>query len=54
MEKEKKANGNIKNKLPFAIFVCLKEDEEIHNYYNVVTEIISDRIQKVFKEKQQL
>ena len=51
MEKEKKANGNKRDKLPFAIFVCLKEDEEIHSYYNVVTEIVSERIQKIFKEK---
>ena len=47
MKKEVKANGNKKNKLPFAIFVCPKTYTEKNiDYRQTLTDIISDRIQE--------
>lgn len=50
MNKAEKANGNIKSKLPFAIFVCAKEkSEEMIDYKQTIARIISDRIQERFR-----
>lgn len=54
LEKENKKNANInkkaKDKLPFAVFVCSKtQNEEIEDYKQVFTDIISDRIQEKYK-----
>ena len=39
-----------KDKLPFAVFVCPKtQNEEIEDYKQVFTDIISDRIQEKYK-----
>lgn len=44
--KDKKKKG----KLPFAVFVCPKtQNEEIEDYKQVFTDIISDRIQEKYK-----
>ena len=45
-----KKNTNTKDKLPFAVFVCPKtQNEEIEDYKQVFTDIISDRIQEKYK-----
>ena len=50
MKKDVKANGNINNKLPFAIFVSPKEkSKEMVDFKEVFTEIISDRIKENLK-----
>lgn len=54
LEKEIRKDVNInkktKDKLPFAVFVCPKtQNEEIEDYKQVFTDIISDRIQEKFK-----
>ena len=39
-----------KDKLPFAVFVCPKtQNEEIGDYKQVFTDIISDRIKQKYK-----
>lgn len=46
----KNANKKTKDKLPFAVFVCLKsEDNETEDYKQVFTDIISDRIQEKYR-----
>ena len=54
LEKEFRKDINInkkaKDKLPFAVFVCPKtQNEEIEDYKQIFTDIISDRIQEKFK-----
>ncbi len=54
LEKEIRKDVNInkkaKDKLPFAVFVCPKtQNEEIEDYKQVFTDIISDRIQEKYK-----
>lgn len=54
LEKEIRKDINInkkaKDKLPFAVFVCPKtQNEEIEDYKQVFTDIISDRIQEKYK-----
>lgn len=43
LEKEDKKQVN-KDKLPFAVFLCPKADNDLEDYKQVFTEIISDRI----------
>lgn len=46
IEKHKKRT----DKLPFAVFVCPKtQNEEIEDYKQIFTDIISDRIQEKYK-----
>ena len=48
--KNVKINKKAKDKLPFAVFVCPKtQNEEIEDYKQVFTDIISDRIQEKYK-----
>ena len=48
--KEININKKAKDKLPFAVFVCPKtQNEEINDYKQIFTDIISDRIQEKFK-----
>lgn len=54
LEKEIRKDVDIKkkakDKLPFAVFVCPKtQNEEIEDYKQIFTDIISDRIQEKFK-----
>ena len=43
-------NKKAKDKLPFAVFVCPKtQNEEIDDYKQIFTDIISDRIKEKFK-----
>lgn len=54
LEKEIRKDINInkkaKDKLPFAVFVCPKtQNEEIKDYKQIFTDIISERIQEKFK-----
>lgn len=54
LEKEIRKDVNIKkkakDKLPFAVFVCPKtQNEEIDDYKQIFTDIISDRIKEKFK-----
>ena len=54
LEKQNRKDINInkktKDKLPFAVFVCPKtQNEEIEDYKQVFTDIISDRIQEKYK-----
>ena len=43
-------NKKAKDKLLFAVFVCPKtQNEEIEDYKQVFTDIISDRIQEKYK-----
>ena len=45
--KNVKINKKAKDKLPFAVFVCPKtQNEEIGDYKQVFTDIISDRIKE--------
>ena len=40
----------IKDKLPFAVFICPKSnDNDIQDYKQVFTDIISDRIKQKYK-----
>ena len=40
----------IKDKLPFAVFICPKSnDDDIVDYKQVFTDIISDRIKQKYK-----
>ena len=40
----------IKDKLPFAVFICPKSNNsDIQDYKQVFTDIISDRIQEKYK-----
>lgn len=44
---QKKQLKNGKDKIPFAVFICPKnQDEAIRDYKEEFTDIISDRIQK--------
>lgn len=46
-QNQKKQFKNGKNKIPFAVFVCPKnQNEGIRDYKEEFTDIISDRIQK--------
>lgn len=46
-KKEIKTNKKTKDKLPFAVFVCPKSNnDETEDYKQVFTDIISDRIKK--------
>ena len=48
--KEININIKAKDKLPFAVFVCPKtQNEEIDDYKQIFTDIISDRIKEKFK-----
>lgn len=48
--KEININKKAKDKLPFAVFVCPKtQNEEIDDYKQIFTDIISDRIKEKFK-----
>lgn len=54
LEKQNRKDINInkkaKDKLPFAVFVCPKtQNEEIEDYKQIFTDIISDRIQEKYK-----
>ena len=54
LEKQNKidtnANKKAKDKLPFAVFICPKaQNEEMSDYKQIFTDIISDRIQEKFK-----
>ena len=54
LEKEIRKDVDIKkkakDKLPFAVFVCPKtQNEEIKDYKQIFTDIISDRIQEKYK-----
>lgn len=47
MKKEIRANGNKKNRLPFAVFLFpKKQNEKYKDYRQIFTNIISDRIKK--------
>ncbi len=49
---KKKENKTEKDKLPFAVFVCIKSDDnETKDYKQVFTDIISDRIEEKYKQK---
>ena len=49
MKKEVKANGK-KNKLPFALFVCSKEEDiSINTCEEIINEIVSNRIKEKYK-----
>lgn len=54
LEKQNRKDINInkkaKDKLPFAVFICPKtQNEEIEDYKQIFTDIISDRIQEKYK-----
>jgi len=54
LEKEFRKDINInkkaKDKLPFAVFVCPKtQNEEIEDYKQIFTDIISDRIKEKYR-----
>lgn len=47
---QKNETKDNKNKLPFAVFVCPKAfNNEINDYKQVFTDIISDRIKEKYK-----
>lgn len=47
---QKNKNNKSEDRLPFAIFVCIKNDNEKEvDYKEVFTQIISDRIKKQFE-----
>lgn len=49
-KKDTNINRKAKDKLPFAVFVCPKtQNEEIEDYKQIFTDIISDRIQEKYK-----
>ena len=48
--KDTNMNKNTKDKLPFAVFICLKSNVgELEDYKQVFTDIISDRIKEKYK-----
>ena len=48
-KKEIKTNKKTKDKLPFAVFVCPKSNnDETEDYKQVFTDIISDRIKEKY------
>ena len=48
--KEININKKAKDKLPFAVFVCPKTfNEEVEDYKQIFTDIISDRIKEKYK-----
>lgn len=48
--KEININKKVKDKLPFAVFVCPKtQNEQIEDYKQIFTDIISDRIKEKYK-----
>lgn len=52
MEKKNRRNINkkAKDELPFAVFICQKAvNNKESDYKQIVTDIISDRIQEIFK-----
>ena len=54
LEKQNREDINInkkaKDKLPFAVFVCpITQDEQIEDYKQIFTDIISDRIKEKYK-----
>jgi hypothetical protein len=43
-------NKKVKDKLPFAVFICLKSNVgELEDYKQIFTDIISDRIKQIYK-----
>ena len=49
-KKEIKTNKKTKDKLPFAVFVCPKSNnDETEDYKHVFTDIISDRIKEKYR-----
>lgn len=49
-DNKKDMNKKAKDKLPFAVFVCPKtQDEEMTDYKQVFTDIVSDRIKQKYK-----
>lgn len=49
-KKEIKTNKKTKDKLPFAVFVCPKSNnDETEDYKQVFTDIISDRIKEKYR-----
>ena len=50
IRKDVNIKKKVKDKLPFAVFVCPKtQDEEINDYKQIFTDIISDRIHEKYK-----
>lgn len=54
LEKQNKKDGNtnkkLKDKLPFAVFICPKSNMgDTQDYKQVFTDIISDRIKEKYK-----
>ena len=50
IRKEVDIKKKAKDKLPFAVFVCPRtQDEQIEDYKQIFTDIISDRIQEKYK-----
>ena len=48
--KEISINKEVEDKLPFAVFVCpITQDEQIEDYKQIFTDIISDRIKERYK-----
>ena len=51
-KKDVNTNKKSKDKLPFAVFVCPKSNnDETEDYKQVFTDIISDRIQQKYRWK---
>ena len=49
-KKEIKTNKKTKDKLPFAVFVCPKSNnDETEDYKQIFTDIISDRIKQKYR-----
>ncbi len=47
-------NNKKKDKLPFAVFICPKPNvDELEDYKQIFTDIISDRIKQKYKQKQE-
>ena len=47
---KKDINKKAKDKLPFAVFICPKgQNEEMSDYKQIFTDIISDRIKEKYK-----
>ena len=50
MTKKKGKDKKHKDKLPFAVFICLKSNVgDTEDYKQIFTDIISDRIQEKYK-----
>ena len=50
MTKKNDKDNKQKNKIPFAVFICPKSNvDELDDYKQVFTDIISDRIQEKYK-----